>query len=219
MGHLVGRAREVLGVPPTAACPPRDLGSDVVQFDAGRVNQRLFLLMFSCGFDADVVHRLHQVRTGPIRHWSYFGPILRSMANYRYPELEIDVQRDATSEWEVIRGNWLFAFNFPCYARGIRLAPRASASDGQLDACIFRCHSLGAGLVHFASVLAGLHGRWGRCWRERVRRLRIRAVDGKALVPFQTDGDPGGHLPVEIDILAKRLSLLLPSSRSAGRGH
>jgi diacylglycerol kinase family enzyme len=41
----------------------------------------------------------------------------------------------------------------------------------------------------------------------QVRRIRI---DSDAEVPFQLDGDPGGTLPVEIEVLPQRLNMIVP---------
>ena len=63
-----------------------------IKMDAGRVDgHRLFTLMAGLGFDADVVERVHRQRTGHIRRWSYFKPILQSIRRYRYPEIRVYV--------------------------------------------------------------------------------------------------------------------------------
>ncbi len=170
--------------------------------------------MFSCGFDADVVNRLHRTRRGPIRHLSYLQPILASLGSYRFPQLDIRFQREGTTVWESTQASWIFAFNFPCYARGFRLASQANPTDGQFDVCLFRGRSVAAGLFHFATVVCHIHGEWSGCDCRRVTRLKISPVRETDRVPFQIDGDPGGDLPVEIDILSKRLTLLVPDTGS-----
>lgn len=174
-----------------------------VSVDAGQVGDRIFLLMFSCGFDAEVVQRLHNNRTGNIRHVSYVKPIVQSIRSYGYPELVVDCGADAAA----ITAKWAFVFNFPCYAFGLRIAPQAVATDGMLDVCTFRQGSLWKGLTYLSGVLLGRHRSWKDCVTQTARHIRIEA-DGQ--VPYELDGDPAGYLPVEIDILPGRLPIVVP---------
>jgi diacylglycerol kinase family enzyme len=176
----------------------------LARIDAGEANGRLFLLMASCGFDAEVVQRLHECRTGHISSWTYCHPILKALARYRFPELRVqwDGEDDAA-----MRARWLFAFNLPCYA-WLRIAPQADGSDGLLDVCSFRRGRLWPGLWYAATVVARQHRRLRQCTDHRVRRLRITA---DSEVPYQLDGDPGGILPLEIQVLPGRLTLLAPA--------
>ena len=47
-------------------------------FDMGDAGGRLFSLMAGCGFDAEVVRRLHIERKGNIHHLSYVKPIVEA---------------------------------------------------------------------------------------------------------------------------------------------
>lgn len=197
-----------------------------VRLDAGKANDRVFLLMIGCGFDAEVVRRVHHRREGHVRNLDYFKPILQTVRSYQYPQLRIywddedieaedvttgDVKAEDIDAAEVepwLTACWLFAFNLPCYGGGLRLAPQADGSDGLLDVCAFRRGSLWHGLRYAAAVLLGYHQAMADCTERRVRRLRI---DAEAEVPYQLDGDPGGVLPVEVGVLPGRLTVVVPA--------
>jgi diacylglycerol kinase (ATP) len=185
----------------------------LLRLDAGRANGRIFLLMASCGFDADVVQRVHAHRSGHIRNRDYLKPILKSIRNYEYPELRINWDDQDTGSGEVRSppptARWLFAFNLPCYGGGFRIAPRADGNDGLLDVCTFRRGSLWHGLRYAGAVLLGRHQGLADCATRRVRRLR---VTSEAKVPYQLDGDPGGWLPLDIQVLSGRLTMVVSKS-------
>jgi diacylglycerol kinase (ATP) len=182
-----------------------------IQHDAGEAGGRLFALMVGCGFDADVVRRLHAQRQGHIHHWSYAKPILDAIRKYEYPALRLyyapadadSVNAELTHE---ISARWAFVVNVPRYAGGLSLAPWANANDGLLDICTFKEGSLWYGLMYLGGILLGQHESMHDFTRVRTRRLRIES-EGK--VPYQVDGDPGGDLPIDIRVLQSRLRLVV----------
>ncbi len=191
----------------------------------GRADQRVFLVMLSCGFDAEVVHSLHLHRTGHVTSASYFSPIMESIRHYEYPELRVYWNKEAVVPGggaDQVPGHppetvsdgvrWLFAFNLPCYGGGLQIAPEADGADGLLDICTFRHGGLWHGLYYTAAVMTGTH-RWLTDFAQRrIGRLRITS---DAKVPYQLDGDPGGFLPVEIEAVPNRLTLVVPKEKAA----
>ena len=174
----------------------------VHRLDLGRAGERTFSLMAGAGFDADVVHRLHRRRRGPVTHSSYALPIARALRNYRFPPITIEI--DDTGER--LTGAMVFLFNLPDYALGLPIAPMANSDDGLLDLCVFRGRGVHHLARHFAAVLGRRQDRLPDFQRRCVRRVRLSA---DAPVPLQTDGDPAGHLPVTIEILPRAFPLLL----------
>jgi diacylglycerol kinase (ATP) len=214
-----------LGLGPTPEeCCHTVMEGAVVRCDAGRAGGRIFLVMVSCGFDAEVVRGMHLNRTGHVTTASYFNPIMSSIRHYDFPELRVYWNGDGAAQIGDASGQepgsdpeafssgvrWLFAFNFPCYGGGLHIAPEADESDGLLDICTFRHGGLWAGLYYTAAVLAGTQ-RWLTDFAER-RAARLR-VTSDASVPYQLDGDPGGFLPVEIEVLPSRLTLIVPKEK------
>jgi len=192
----------------------------LLQLDAGTAGGRLFLVMVSCGFDAEVVQRVHthrQSHGGHIGYRSYLKPILESIRSYEYPEIRIycdqvsgDVPEDASSP---VLARWAFAFNLPCYGWGLPLAPDAVGTDGLLDLCTFARGSLLHGLRYvIAAQLGGRHRRLADCRMRRGRRFRMSCEQP---VAYQLDGDPGGFLPVDVEVLPGRLTLVVPPREEA----
>ncbi len=189
-----------------------------LKFDAGLANGRVFLMNASCGFDADVVRQVHrrreETRSGHLSYWSYVKPIVRAIRSYQYPEIRVysesapsPSEPSATHPWVV---RWVFAFNLPLYGWGLPLAPWADGTDGLLDVCTFRRGSFWNGLRYLVAAQGGWHRRLRDCGVGRAARLRITAEQP---VAYQLDGDPGGWLPLEIEVLLKRLTFVVP------RGH
>ncbi len=176
-------------------------GGRTVRLDAGKANERLFLVVASCGFDADVVDRIHRQRTGHISYWSYGLPIIDSIRRYRFPAMRLIADGQPLEA-----ARWAFAFNIPQYAMDLRFVENADAGDGQLDLCTFRDGGFFQGIVYFFAVLLRRHRLLSSSRFTRFQRL---SVESHARVPFELDGDPGGYLPVEISVVPKRLRVVV----------
>ena len=180
------------------------------QFDMGDAGGRLFSLMAGCGFDAEVVRRLHTERTGNIHHLSYVKPIVEAIRSYEYPELRVSYAPMDSLDGDDLSGEvvarWAFVVNIPRYAGGLNLAPGAAGDDGLLDVCTFREGSLWNGLVYLGGIVFGQQESMQDFTHIRTRRLKIESTGA---VPFQLDGDPGGMLPVEICVRPGRLTVLV----------
>jgi diacylglycerol kinase (ATP) len=202
--NLLARHLELTADPREAAAVI-DCGV-TVRLDAGVANGRLFALMVGCGFDAEVVRRLHEARQGHISHASYVKPILEVIRSYEYPPLRVRYRLGEGNEGEPIIARWVFVINLPQYAGGLKFAPQASGLDGRLDLCTFREGSLGYGLMYLGGVLLGQQEAMEDYRHCQATELVIEADEP---VAYQIDGDPGGELPVNIRVLPGRLTMLV----------
>jgi diacylglycerol kinase (ATP) len=184
------------------------------QLDAGMAGTRLFTMMAGCGFDAEVVRRLHGERKGNIHHLSYAKPILEAIRQYEYPELRVYYAPDDGNSTELtaeITARWVFVVNLPRYAGGLSFAPQASGTDGLLDVCTFKEGSLLYGLMYLGGVILGQHEAMQDFTHIQTRHVRVEAA---SQAPFQLDGDPGGEVPVEFSVAPGRIRLLVSESWS-----
>ncbi len=178
--------------------------------DAGEANGRLFLVVASVGFDAEVVRLLAARRSGHIQHSTWVRPILQALGSYQFPEIRVTTDAHPRP----IRSRWAFVFNLPRYALGLQFVREGDMADGRLDLCCFRGGRWYNGLRYLAGVVAGWHRSWRDIHVEQPRWLRIEADEP---VPYQLDGDPGGELPLEIRVLPRRLRIAGEKPASAVR--
>ncbi len=193
-----------LGIQPSGAQVAELIASGSRRrLDLGQLNGRRFTLMASCGFDAEVVHRLQAIRRGNIRKWHYLPPIWNSIHKYDHPPLRVFV--DDETQPRVAR--LLMAVNLPAYALGIPFAPQASGQDGQLDLCLFERGSTFQMMRYLGHVFAGSHQTLPDVTCLRASRVRIEA---DVAVPWQMDGDPAGFTPVELRVLPAAIEVFAP---------
>lgn len=174
--------------------------------DAGLANGRLFLVMVTAGMDAEVVRCMHLTRRGHITRWSYARPILRAISKYAFPTITAE-QTKVDGTKSSISACWMMAFNLPCYGGGLGIEPDARGDDGMLDRIAFRKGFLWSGLHYLMRIRLGWHLR-----HRDVDRCRFQTAvwSSPTRVPYQIDGDYAGRLPLEISVLAKRVTLLKP---------
>jgi diacylglycerol kinase family enzyme len=175
------------------------------RIDAGLANGRPFLIMASCGFDAEVVRGMHLTRGGHISRFSYARPILRAVCRYPFPQIQICIDGESSV---LPPCHWCMVFNLPRYAAGLRIEPGAVADDGQLDLIAFQRGSVPSGLRYFAGVATGTHLKYRDVSRKRGVRFELTSPQR---VPYQLDGDYVGRLPLRIETLPGRVCLLLPA--------
>ncbi|MEO8270243.1 MAG: hypothetical protein ABI557_11020, partial [Aureliella sp.] len=145
------------------------------------------------------------------------GPILATMRGYEFPQLEISTIQQSTL---TSNAAWLFVFNVPRYAAGLAFCPQADPTDGLMDVCTFRRSGLLHGLSYLTRLWLGSHQRMRGFSHSLCQRMEVAAPVNRLgkpmVVPFQIDGDPGGELPLLVELLPKRLTLLVPPSSTLG---
>ncbi len=191
----------------------------IVQLDAGLANNRMFLVMLSCGFDAVVVEQMHSQRRGHINRWTYTKPIVHALRNYSYPRIRVHVEAQDCGPNAGSQGAepgaidfetaWFFAFNVPRYAANLQFCPQAVDCDGLLDLCTFERGGILRGVGYLAQLWIGRHQQLSHFRHARVKKFTLSSI---TRVPYQVDGDPGGELPLTVEVLPGRMTLLKPQA-------
>lgn len=122
-----------LGIPINETAALRRLNRfDVVDVDAGIINDRPFFNVAGLGFDASVSDRFaNDTQRGPI---GYLRSVINVLANYKPSKYRlridgVDYEREAFM---------ISVANSPQFGNNAYIAPNASVNDGILDVCIVK---------------------------------------------------------------------------------
>ena len=184
-----------------------DLGRAVYGSNAP-VASRLFTIVASAGFDAQVIHSLDRWRSRRpdrlrrVRRTSYLRPILGAALGYGYPLM--DLQAD---DGPRRRGAMCMVFNLPRYGMDFRICPTTVADDGLLDYVVFERPGSAALMSYALSVKLGRHHSRPDVHTGRARSIRITPSAG-GLVPLEIDGEEANHAPVEIHIVPAAMRVI-----------
>jgi len=174
--------------------------------DLGLANGRVFAFMVGVGFDAEVVHSVHQHRKGHVNKFTYALAIRRAWHGYQFPEIDVEIMETA----ERLRGAMVMLFNLPVYGLGLPIAVQADPADGRLDLYVFQRPGRWELIRYVCAVILGMHLSLKDVQRRQIQRVRFWSKDK---VPIQIDGDPAGYLPMEVEAVQGRWRLIVPRSQ------
>ncbi len=196
-GHLEAATRTLVSGRPR----PIDLGS----VERGGT-ARHFAIACGVGFDAEVIRETHperKQRWGKLAYFTTAVALLPRLSNAPY-SVTIDGQAREFEAAEVL------VANVGSMVRGLRPRLAIRPDDGLLDVTVVAANGPLMGLLAIVEAFSQAeHGRHpgGRVFRARGRRIRIEA---QAPAPVELDGDAEGTTPIEIEVLNRAISVIVP---------
>lgn len=189
-----------------AACQALASGR-TVWVDVGRTPQRYFLLMAGLGFDAQVVGEVDPDFKRICRSFAFFATGFSTLVHYDPPRVRLTVD----GQTEYLRPWGLIVSNATLYAWKVRVAPRASMTDGRLDVVAFvagnRLDFLGQAL---RSLFRGeMVGPGIRHWKAREVQVTVSRP-----LPLQLDGEIVEESELSFRLLPAALRLVVPQGMS-----
>ncbi|MDX1495247.1 MAG: diacylglycerol kinase family protein [Longimicrobiales bacterium] len=181
--------------------PSRPVDFGVVRSSEG---ERPFLLWCGAGYDAVVIDALNSSRTGRMGILGLVRNtpgVVRRIAAYRESPVEAEVDG---ARWPELGG--VVVANVADIAFGGTIAAGADPFDGSLDVVAV---PVGAKarlpLFGMAMLSSGLQAVRGA----RFARATTVGLRAPGPVPVQIDGEPAGHLPIDVRVVAGGVRLLL----------
>lgn len=191
---------------------------------------RLFLVLASVGIDAEIVRRVHRNREANyqagkrrgahIGYLSYIKPIFQAIWTYRYPKMAITVEggaplgkKDRSESARSVSARWAFVFNLARYGFGAAPVVGCRPDDRRLDHCFFGHGGFWPSILGvLCAQCAGGHRFLPRVALGSGRMFRFSPVVSTDAIPFEIDGDPAGYLPVAIEAVPNRVTLVVPDA-------
>jgi diacylglycerol kinase (ATP) len=183
-----------------------------IAWDAGRIRpgERRFLLFVSAGFDAQVVHAFHKRRDGRIRMSDYLAWGVRTYMECEIPKIRVELDGREVAD----QAAWVVVSNVRSYGGPILFTPNAKYDDGRFEVMIQRrrhktdtAHLFGASLLGWA---LGVDAKPADVTCHPAQQVKLSSSNGRR-VALQVDGDPGGFLPVELQVEPGGVRILGPA--------
>jgi len=172
--------------------------------DLGSANGRCFTSIAGFGFDGQVVERVSRKRKGHIDYFDYFEPIWRTLWNYRFDAMSVEVDGE-----EIFDGRGLvFVGNISRYAAGLKILHHADFGDGLLDVCIYKCRSRLHLIKHSLWTALKQHAYSSDVIYHQGRSISVSSTS--ACIRTEIDGDPGPALPVQIKVVPQAVNVMVP---------
>jgi diacylglycerol kinase (ATP) len=176
----------------------RSVDVGLVENDKGRF---YFFGSISAGFDALVNARANKWKfpKGPSR---YKFAMFRELAAFKKLRYKLMVD----GEYHEIEAMLCAVTNVESYGGGMRVTPEARPDDGELDLFIVHKISRRELIKIFPSVYTG-----GHVTHPAVEIVRVKNVEiDSGKTPAFADGEPAGHSPLKISVVAAGLQILGP---------
>ena len=165
--------------------------------------QRVVVSVCTFGFSGDVNARANRLRR-PRGRFRYTAATVLELK--RLSALSLSIELD--DEPAVAVDETLIAIsNTPFFGGGMMISPKADPTDGILDVCCIGKVGRLELLRVFPRVFRGKHLSHRAVSTHRAERVVIRQRDDGERVAVWGDGEPIGHLPIEITVVASSLAV------------
>ena len=182
---------------------------DPVAIDVLRVRelnggeQHIVVSVCTLGFSGDVNERANGLRR-PRGRFRYTAATMLEIRQLRTLPLSIELDDEPTV---AVDETLMAVANTPFFGGGMKIAPKADPTDGILDICCIGTVGRVELLRVFPRVFRGKHLSHRAVSTHRAESVVIRQREGDEPVAVWGDGEPIGHLPIEITVVPNALAV------------
>ncbi|MEH7387272.1 diacylglycerol kinase family protein, partial [Bacillus sp. JJ1521] len=183
-----------------------DLGKCKVR---GKSKSSYFVSSLGTGFDAAVSKLtneskmkkyLNKIHLGSL---AYVGALIRLLFTYRLTNVSLTVD----GKYYQYENVWFVTVsNQPFYGGGMKIAPKAKATDGLFDITVVHDLSRVKLLLIFVTVFFGAHTKFKEIAQHKGANIKVES-DEKMLV--HADGELIGQIPVQVEVQHRNIPFLV----------
>ena len=180
------------------------LNGNTRQIDLGKIGEHYFDTIVTCGYDAEVSHRVAEEGTPFSGTAAYVYKAITTLFSYKPPVARIK------GDFGSYEGKILLTATgiTPQYGGGMKILPDAISDDGLFDVCIIKPVSHLTILRMLIALFWGGHTSHPAVSIHRTKSLTIH-TDPPTLL--YADGERIGHTPATIEILERSLTVTVPN--------
>ena len=173
------------------------------QVDLGKIGDRYFDTIVTCGFDAEVSRRVTEEGTPFSGTASYVYTAITTLFRYQSPTVRLE------GDFGCYEGKILLTATgiTPCYGGGMKIVPHAIIDDGLFDVCIIEPVPHRTVLRLLLTLFWGGHAGHRAVQMHRTKSLTIE-TDPPILL--YADGERVGYTPVTVEIIERALTVIAP---------
>lgn len=183
---------------------------ETTKVDLGLVNDRFFANVASGGLLTDVPHKVDQRLKNNLGKVAYYLQGVAELPNIKTVPTRITCDGRPVFDGEmflylILNGRAAGSFS--------GLAPRAKMDDGKLDLLVFKKCPVPDFLNLFFKVLSGKHTSDPHVL---YRQGKVFEISREADIPTDLDGEPGPALPWRVEVLPRKLCVVLAGKADEG---
>jgi len=176
-----------------------------LRFDTGGGSDRWFAGVLASGFDSRVNERANAMGGGRARYPAAMLAELRTLGAVQY-RITVDGELLTTDAVMVA------VANTATYGAGMRIAPDADPTDGELDVTVVGVVTRRELLRVFPRVYSGSFVTHRAVRRLRGHTVRVEAADRDVVIVAYADGERVGPLPVTATVVPGALRVATPAA-------
>ena len=177
--------------------------ANTIPIDIGRLNERYFINIAGGGWLTDVTYDVPSKLKTVIGQLAYYAKSLEKLPLIRPIRVTIETNDDVLEETVML---FLIA-NSNSVGGFEKLAPDAKLNDGLFDVIVVKKMNLAEFIRLAGLAIRGEHIHDPNIIHFQTNRLRITSPDK---VLLNLDGELGGALPCEFEVLSHHLQLFVP---------